>query len=58
MKNMKTTLAGLAAGIPMAIDAIMEAYKAGAFEGKTGWQLAIAIAIILLGVASADAKKK
>lgn len=31
VKNWKTTLAGLLAGIPFAIDAIMQAYAAGYF---------------------------
>lgn len=38
-KNWKTTLAGLVAGLPFAIDAIVQAYTAGYFTDKTGWQL-------------------
>jgi hypothetical protein len=57
MKNLKTTLAGLVAGIPMAVDALMTAYNSGAFTGKSGFQLAVAIAIVLLGYLASDKKK-
>lgn len=57
MKDLKTTLAGLVAGIPMAVDALMTAYNSGAFTGKSGVQLAIAIAIVLLGYLASDKKK-
>ena len=56
MKDWKTTLLGLMAGLPMAVDAVVNAYAAGQFVGKSGWQLFIALSIILLGVFSADAK--
>ena len=49
MKNWKTTLIGLLAGVPMAIDALVQAYNAGYFTGKTGWQLFAAILFTLLG---------
>lgn len=52
--NWKTTLAGLAAGIPVGIDALVQAYNAGAFNGKTGAQLAAAIGIVLIGLFSKD----
>ena len=47
-KNWKTTLAGLVAGLPFAIDAIVQAYTAGYFTDKTGWQLFGAIAVIVV----------
>lgn len=54
MKNWKTTLAGIIAGLPFAIDAIMQAYTAGYFTDKTGWQLVASIAFILLGAILKD----
>ena len=48
MKNWKTTLAGLVAGLPFAIDAIVQAYTAGYFTDKTGWPLFGAIAVIVV----------
>lgn len=56
MKDYKTTLMGFMAGLPMAIDAVVNAYASGQFVGKTGWQLYIAFAIILLGVFAGDSK--
>jgi len=47
MKNWKTTLAGLLAALPIAYDALLTAYNAGAFTNKTGGQLIVAIAIAL-----------
>lgn len=47
MKNWKTTLAGLVAGLPFAIDAIVQAYAAGYFTDKTGWTLFGSLAFIL-----------
>ncbi len=52
MKNIQTKLAGLLAGLPMAADALLTAYNAGTFTGKTGLQLATAIGIVLLGLLS------
>ena len=54
MKSWKTSLGGLLAGAPIAIDALVKAYSAGAFTGKTGGQLAVAIGLILLGLFSKD----
>jgi len=48
MKNWKTTLAGLVAGLPFAVDALIKAYVAGHFTDKTGWQLFGAIAVIVI----------
>lgn len=56
MKNWKTTLAGLIAGLPFAIDALLQAYTAGYFTDKTGWQLAASVAFILLGKILKDKK--
>ena len=58
MKNWKTTLAGLIAGLPIAIDAVMQAYNSGYFTDKSGWQLVASIAFILLGVILKDPAKK
>jgi len=57
MRNWKTTLAGLIAGIPFAVDALLQAYTAGYFTDKTGWQLAASIAFILLGKVLKDKKQ-
>lgn len=48
MKNYKTTLAGLVGALPFAIDALVQAYTAGFFTDKTGWQLFGALAVILI----------
>jgi len=56
MKNWKTTLAGLVLGLPGLIDALIEAYVAGYFTGKYGWQLAGSLAIIVLGFVLKDKK--
>ncbi|GEM_PF-5745743 len=53
-KNIKTTIAGLIAGLPVAIDALMTAYSAGTFTGKSGGQLVAAIGIVLFGLFSKD----
>ena len=54
MKNLKTSLAGLIAGLPFIIDALMQAYTAGAFTNKSGLQLVAAIGVVLLGLYSKD----
>ncbi|HJS00721.1 MAG TPA: hypothetical protein VJ780_07295 [Flavobacterium sp.] len=56
MKNWKTTLAGLIAGLPVAIDAIIQAYTAGYFTDKSGWQLVASLAFIVLGAVLRDKK--
>jgi len=48
MKNYKTTLAGLIAGLPLLIDALIQAYNAGAFTDKSGNQLLLAIRWLLM----------
>ena len=54
MKNLKTTIAGLVAGLPLIIDAIAKAYVAGQFEGQHGIQLLIGVGLIVLGAFSKD----
>jgi len=57
MKNFKTTLAGIVAGLPLLIDALIQAYNAGAFTGKSGSQLFLSIALIIIGYVLKDPKK-
>jgi len=57
MKDLKTTLAGLVPGLLLAGDALIQAYAAGQFEGKTGKQLLIAAALFLIGWYATDKKK-
>ena len=54
MKNVKTSIAGLIAGVPFIIDALMQAYSTGTFTGKSGMQLVAAIGVVLLGLYSKD----
>lgn len=54
MKNLKTSLAGLLAGIPFIVESLMEAYNNGAFTGKSGLQLIAAVGVVLLGLYSKD----
>jgi len=54
MKNFKTSIAGIIAGVPFIIDALMQAYSAGAFTNKSGLQLLAAIGVVLLGLYSKD----
>lgn len=49
MKNLKTTLAGFVPGLLLAGDALLDAYAAGHFDGKTGKQLIVSISLFLLG---------
>ena len=58
MKDFKTTIAGLIAGVPMLVDALLQAYNAGAFDGKTGVQLFLAIGLVLLAYFASDKAKK
>lgn len=57
MKNFKTTVAGIVAGLPLLIDALVQAYNAGAFTGKSGSQLILSIALIIIGYILKDPKK-
>lgn len=54
MKNWKTTLAGLLAGLPIAIDSLIAAYNAGTFTGKSGSQLLLSIGLVLLALYAKD----
>lgn len=58
MKDYKTTLAGLVAGLPILIDSLLTAYNAGTFEGKNSIQLALSIGLILFAWLAADKKPK
>jgi len=57
MKNWKTTLAGLITGLPLLIDALIQAYNAGAFTDKSGNQLFLAIGVVLIGYLASDKNK-
>lgn len=57
MKNLKTTLAGLLTGLPLLIDALIQAYNAGAFTDKSGSQLLLAIGLVLIGYLASDKNK-
>ena len=57
MKNIKTTVAGIVAGLPLLIDALIQAYNSGAFTGKSGSQLFLSIALIIIGYVLKDPKK-
>jgi hypothetical protein len=50
----KTTLAGIIAGLPVALDAIITAYNAGTFTGKSGSELALGIGAVLIGAFAKD----
>lgn len=58
MKNLKTTLAGLLTGLPLLIDALIQAYNAGAFTNKSGSQLLLAIGLVTIGWLASDKKKE
>ncbi len=53
-RNWKTSAAGIIAGLPIAMSAIVDAYNAGYFTGKSGVQLAFSVGIVLLGILSKD----
>lgn len=54
MINWKTTLAGLVAGIPTVVAAIVTAYQAGQFNGESFGEIALGIGMILVGALSKD----
>lgn len=58
MKNWKTTLSGLLIGTIPLIDALITAYKAGEFNEKSSFELAIATLIVVFGVVLKDPKSK
>ena len=57
MKDLKTTIAGLIGGLPLLADALMQAYSAGTFTGKTGMQLSFAICLVLVAYFAKDKTK-
>ena len=57
LSNIKTTIAGALGGLLLAAQPVLEAYKTGAFDGKSGTQLAAAIGIVILGYFASDASK-
>jgi len=54
MKSWKTTLGGILGGLSLAVYPLLEAYKAGSFDGKTGGQLVAAIALVVIGIFAKD----
>jgi hypothetical protein len=54
MKSWKTTLAGILAGLPVAVQSLLDAYNSGQFTGKSFSQLAVGVGIILIGVYAKD----
>ena len=54
MKNWRTSLVGLIGGLPLLIDALVQAYNSGYFTDKTGVQLWISIALIVLSLLAKD----
>ena len=54
ISSWKTTVAGLIAGLPGLIDALIQAYNAGFFTGKTGVELVASVGFIIFGFVSKD----
>lgn len=54
MKNWKTSVLGIIAGLPVAIQALLDAYNAGQFTGKSAFQVVTGIGIILIGLYAKD----
>jgi hypothetical protein len=54
MKSWKTTVTGLIVFLPVAMDAILEAYNSGAFTSKSGLQLFVAVGAIVLARLAKD----
>lgn len=52
--NWKTTIAGMIAGLPLAIDAVAKAYADGQFNGQHGVQLALGVGLVVLGALAKD----
>jgi len=57
MKNWRTTLTGILLSVPFAAQSLIEAYTAGYFTDKTGWQLGLSIAVIVIATILKDPKK-
>lgn len=54
MKNYKTTLCGIAAGIIPILTSLFNAYNAGQFTGQSTSQILMGIAIIVMGCVAKD----
>jgi len=54
MKNWRTTLAGFIVSAPFMIDALIQAYTAGYFTDKTGWQLFASVAFVVFSRLAKD----
>lgn len=54
MKNWKTLLGGLVAGLPVAISGIDEAIKAGTIDTTSIGKFALGIGLVLLGIFAKD----
>lgn len=54
MMNWKTTLAGLVAGIPTIIVALVNAYQSGQFSGENIGQVIAGASLIVLGLIAKD----
>jgi hypothetical protein len=57
MKDLKTTITGFFVALAVFKEPLAQAYEAGVFDGKTGWALVGAIAIVLLGYFTKDKTK-
>jgi len=58
LASKSSTLAGLITGLPLLIDALIQAYNAGAFTNKSGSQLLLAIGLVTIGWLASDKKKE
>lgn len=54
MTSYKTTIAGIIAFIGVAANAITTAINSGVFTGKTGFQLVLAVGLLLMGLFAKD----
>ena len=54
LKNFKTTIAGIVAGLPIAVHAIFQAITDGTLTGQSGSQLLMGLGIVLLGAYAKD----
>jgi hypothetical protein len=57
MKDFKTTISGFVPAFILSIDALIDAYLLGYFDGKTGKQLLISIGLFLIGYFAKDKSK-
>lgn len=54
MKNWRTTIAGSLLASPFLVQSLLDAYTAGYFTDKTGWQLFASIGFIILSALMKD----